>query len=145
MILSKKLLIWILVTHFLIIIAAGHGGGPLGLVAIFFLSEMFNHQSMPVNHMLRSAAAISAAFTLLGQLLIIVTLFSKTKTYLFIKMLGIIILILGYVFILIYLWNESTIPITVITGIPFGILVLIFFYKSLKSRTHGDRHLRHTE
>ncbi len=129
----KKLIIWTLITNFLIIVAGGHGIGVLGLMEAYIFSSLFNQNiSKPIIEIW--PLILSAVITFLGQLTLLISFFTKPTLLLNLKIIGVLVLITGYIFLLIYLWTEPTIGASIITAIPFLILASITLFKNLKSK-----------
>jgi hypothetical protein len=132
----KKLIIWTLITNFFIVIAGGHGIATIGLMEGFIFGSFFNHNiSKPSNEIL--FLLLSSAITLTGQITLIISIFCKPSLFIRSRLIGTLALIVGYVFLLAQFWSESTIGISLFTGIPFIILAILLFFKSFET---SERH-----
>ena len=121
----RKLIIWTLISNFLIVFAAGHGGATLGLFEIFMFGSLISRTTNE-NFLL----LISSMLTLIGQVALIFSFFCNPQLSFRLRIIGTLILIVGYFFLLVQFWTEPTIGISLITGIPFIMLAIILFFKS---------------
>jgi len=128
----KKIIIWTLLANFFIVIVAGHGGATLGMMEGFIIAGLFDQSiSRPIGEIL--LLLLSAALTCLGQVTLIISIFSKPKLSFRLKLIGTTFLIAGYGFLLAHFWTEPTIGISLVTGIPFVVLAAILFFKRFKT------------
>jgi hypothetical protein len=130
---SKKLKIWTLITHALIIIGAGHGGAWLLIFEIAYFpyvtKENFSFaQSSDNNHF-----PVVGLVSLIGQAAIICSMLSLNKMARnVLQQTGIVLLWVAVLYI-IYDTKDSYIYLMHISVIPFGICSLItWFGLSLK-------------
>ncbi len=126
----KTLTIWTLVTNFLIVIAVGHGGGPIGLLEVVSILNLLGiDDSFTMENLTTSSLFWSIILVLVGQVIIITTLIKKVKHWLYFKLIGIMLLLVSYIFLLAFVWNEGTASVSIVTGTPFLVLCGILIYK----------------
>ena len=126
----KRLAIWILVAHLFIVIAAGHGIGTIGLLELGTIADAFGSKYLfSPQDFFKHPLFWVVAITLLGQSLFLVSFFKKHFNFLIIVGLG--TLIISFLTLIYYLREQETLNVTVITGLPFLVLCLIFIYKNV--------------
>lgn len=131
----KRLSICTLITHFLIVIAVGHGGGTIGLLEIFSILNLLGvDDSFTMENLTTSSLFWSIVLVLIGQALVITTLFKKMQHWVHLKLMGIMLLLVSYIFLLAFVWDEGTASVSIVSGTPFLVLSVILIYKHLSSK-----------
>jgi Ca2+/Na+ antiporter len=117
------------------VIAAGHGIGTLGLLALYGIGEVVRGDSF-----FQSVIGYAGVANLLGQVLLIAALFLKHKrSVIFLRLLGLFFLVLAFCILLSFLWHERTVAVTAVSGIPFIVLSILLVYKSLKNNPQTEQ------
>lgn len=119
-----------------ILVGYGHGFGPIGIIEIIVIPNIFLGDSYIQNSYERDMFT-SALFLLIGQLILISSLFLKNQKRKFIEIAGIIILLIGF-YILVFPMNDSLRRFSFYSGLPFlviGVITLITRVVKLKKRT----------
>lgn len=125
---TKKLKIWTLITHGLIIIGAGHGILFLFIIEIFsfpyLTKDSFNFSFNGVdNHF-----AVVGLLSLLGQIALLFSLFNHRQNLKDIfQILGLISFWLSIVYFTYDTTKDSYTHIALVTTIPFAICTIITF------------------
>jgi hypothetical protein len=126
----KGLAIGILVAHFLIVMAAGHGIGTIGLLQLVTIADAFgSNDFFSPKTFFEHPLFWVVAVTFLGQSLILVSLLKKH--YNLFSVAGIGMLFIAFLILVYYLKEQETLNVTIITGTPFFLLCLIFTYKNI--------------
>ncbi len=134
MIQTKKLKIWIIVTHALIIVGMGHGGACFGLLEIIgfsgTLKQLFTFHFIELSNIF----SVITFLMILGQAMIIVSLYQTNKIRkLILYVVGIIFLWLSLFCFMYYASNEESAAFLPLFCLPFFVCTIIaFFGKSLK-------------
>ncbi len=127
----KKLTMWTLISNLLIVIAGGHGGGPVGLLEIVSILNLLGlDNSFTINNLAASSLFWSIILILISQASIITALFIKKGSF-YLKLAGILFLLVSYIILIAFVWNEGTASISIVTGMPFLVLSGILLYKHL--------------
>ncbi|MBI3259108.1 MAG: hypothetical protein HYZ54_06520 [Ignavibacteriae bacterium] len=114
----------ILILNVCTIIGAGHGILPLGVLEVFWLSSVLGSEQN-----LQQLAIVIVFVTLVGQISLLTALFmQEQQTIRRAQIIGTILLLFGFVFILGSKENEAGF-ITFILGIPFLYVSLKLMYK----------------
>jgi hypothetical protein len=125
---------WTITTNLLIVIGAGHGIGVLGLIEILLLPTRLEEGitfSIHASYDERLGAA--ALLSLFGQLLMISSYLMSTAFYKFlIKLYGIVILWVGFIYLTYDFTSNTAATLGLITGIPFMILSTLLMIKLLR-------------
>jgi hypothetical protein len=138
MLTHKKIKIWTIILHGLIIIAAGHGIAPLFMLEAFYIFNMKIadfHFSFSADHDHFGAAAFTA---LPGQVATILSLFivKKNRKMAF-HLSGLCMFWLSFAYLGYDAANNSRIQVAWFTAIPFFICtILTFTGKYLKRAYH---------
>jgi hypothetical protein len=81
---------WTLVANFLIVIAAGHGGSPIGLLEVLVILNMAGMSAAPGEEgFFSSPLLVVGLLTMIGQVLVITAQLTKHKLSFLIKLIGI--------------------------------------------------------
>jgi hypothetical protein len=127
---TKKLKIWTIVTHGLILVGAGHGGLVLFLIEIFFpysiIQNISGSSAGSENIVLVVVVGLLMA---LGQSLIvfsIVTKIQKLKTFAYI--VGLVVLWLSYVYFIYDSMNDRDVYVGIPFAVPFFVCTIIVFF-----------------
>lgn len=125
---TKKLKIWTIITHALIIVGAGHG------VFFFFLIELIWLPYITKNNFSFSFSTADNHFPTIGLLmllgqaaLIISILHQKQNTKNLFHLIGICLLWLGIIYFIHDTNKNTNIHFGLITSIPFAICTLVTF------------------
>jgi hypothetical protein len=124
----RVLTVWTLILNSVIIIGAGHGIVPLGVLEILWLYSLFGTEQYPLH-----SSVVFVLCTVAGQAFLINSLFIKYQRVSSIQILGLILLWIGFLFLINSEINESGF-VSFIIGIPFLILSGKLFHRtSIKS------------
>ena len=128
----------ILLTNFIICVAAGHGAGPLLLLEIFFFEELLsfnkNTESFYTTFPKFSFAnpyedmiLYFILFSALGQIFFLISYFKffRERVKRITRFLGILLMLFGFFLITKNLFHDGLAIFSFVTGIPF--LWLVFF------------------
>jgi hypothetical protein len=135
----KSLTVWTIVLNFFIIVGAGHGMLCIGLLEIFsIVGVMTGHNinddyfslSLTVSYD-KSLGAV-ALFSLVGQMLLIISFFIKGQKYFWTKLLGLFFLWIGFYYLTHNIFNDSLSQVGFFVGIPFLISSGLLTYKMTK-------------
>jgi hypothetical protein len=134
-----------LVANLLIIVGAGHGIAPLGLLEIagfrFFYELGTANFSWSLLADYDGSLDAAALFSLAGQLLLAGSFFIKTKkhsTTLIIT--GLALLWMGFLYLAHNVFNSHAAVVSFTTGIPFLLISGILLYRILKDRKTAGPH-----
>ncbi len=132
---SKGLTICMLIANCCIMIAVGHGAGPLGLLEIVSILNLIGiDDSFSPSELMDSPLFWICIVNLAAQLLTIRQILVKqTKRLLSIDVT--LILIANLIVLLTFLRSESTFMITLISSLPFAILALFLLFRISKRQT----------
>lgn len=122
----KKLKVWTIILHGLIIIAAGHGIPPLFMLEAFYFFNIKMADfdcSFSADHNHFGAMALTA---LLGQVAIITSLFIVKRKLVF-HISGLCMLWLGLIYLGYDAVNNSRIQVAWLTAVPFFICTILTF------------------
>lgn len=133
----KKLTIWTVVLSFFIIIGAGHGVACLWLLEIAGLLHKFNigsvHFSFSLSASYEKSLSVAALFALIGHLLLIVSMASKSYKIMFwTKVIGLFILWLSFYYLAHMIFQNDLAQIGFLTGLPFLIISILLAYKLIR-------------
>ncbi len=133
----KKLTIWTVVLSFFIIIGAGHGVACLGLLEIAGLLHTFNIGSVDFSFSLsvsyEKSLSVAALFALIGHLLLIVSMASKSYKIMFwTKVVGLFKLWLSFYYLAHMIFHNDLAQIGFLTGLPFLIASILLAYKLIR-------------
>jgi hypothetical protein len=131
---TKKLKIWTLITHGLIIIGAGHG------ILILFFIEIVSFPYLTKDNFsflfngVDNHFAVVGFLSLLGQIALIFSLFNRRQdlkdTY---QIIGLFLLWLSIIYFTYDTTKDSYTHIALVTAIPFAICTIVTFLgQSLK-------------
>jgi hypothetical protein len=135
----KSLTIWTLVLDFFILVGAGHGLLCIGILEILsiiavvtghFISSGFSSFSLTASY--DDSLITVGIFSLLGQILIIISFFVKGQNKFWIKIVGLLFLFTGFYYLTHNFINDGGAQLGLIVGIPFLILSGILIYKMIK-------------
>lgn len=143
MVLLKRLLLWSVCLHGLILISLGHGGGFLFFVDLFALVEFTEFVNERNFNPLTLGSAHNMGFIVLlsffGKLFAIIALFIKRKKrFLILSFIGLIQLWLSYLYLSYHFTSDNAAYTAFITGLPFlilSILFILFSYMQWKNQT----------
>jgi uncharacterized membrane protein len=126
---SRRLTIWALVANMLILIGAGHGVGPLGLLEIFILTKPSSfvdkltfslHESY--DHLLLSAMIL----TCIGQIALVGTLVvNQALLKLVALIIALVLMYIGVLYLSVNMQENTASMMSFVTSIPFLVLSLI--------------------
>ena len=128
---SKLKSIGVLLTNFLICIAAGHGIGPIVLIEIFSLYTLVfegeiaynsgNFSNFSFNNSYEDMIMYFLLFSFIGQLFFIVSHFNffKKKTKKTLRFIGLLSMLFGFFLISKNVFNDGLAVFTLVTGILF--------------------------
>jgi hypothetical protein len=133
----KRLTIWTIVLSFLIIIAAGHGIACVGLLEIIGLLHKFNvgteDFSLSFTASYDKSLSATALFALFGQILLIISIASKSYKIMFwTKVFGLIFSWLSFFYLTHNILGDDLSQIGFMTGLPFVIVSILLAYKILR-------------
>ncbi len=143
MVLLKRLLLWSICLHGLILITFAHSGGFLFMLDLAFLSASteffdernFNPFTLDIIHNIGFVVTLS----FLGKLFTVIALFIKRKKRFFIlSFIGLIQLWLSFFYLAYDFRNNNEAYTAFITGLPFlilSILFILFSYMQWKNQT----------
>lgn len=130
----KGLTIWTLIANFFIIIAAGHGIGTIGLLQLVTVADVLGlNNFFPPEQLFHHPLFWVVAVTFLGQLVMLATLL-KNQRLVYIRLIGVVLLLIAFIILTYYLRNQETLQVTVVTGVPFLILSALLMYKHIYKR-----------
>jgi hypothetical protein len=128
MITSRKLKIWTIVTHGLIIIGAGHG------ILFLFIIEILTFPYLTIDNFNFSFSAVGNHFpvvgltTFLGQTALIFSILHNNQKFKNIsQIIGLCLLWLGVIYFTYDTNKDSYTHIALLTAIPFAICTIITF------------------
>jgi hypothetical protein len=129
--------ILILVLSALLIVGYGHGIAVIGMIELIVIPSFFKESY--IQNTYENDLFLAAFILLIGQLLLIVSLFIKHKLKVkgVFEVIGILTLLIAF-FILVYPMDDGLRKIGFYGGLPFlsiAILTLIFHFKTLKNTT----------
>ncbi len=131
MVLLKRLLLWTICLHGLILITFAHSGGFVFMLDLSFLSAStdffdernFNPFTLDIIHNIGFVVTLS----FLGKLFIVIALFIKRKRrFLILSFIGLIQLWLSFFYLAYDFPNNKEAYTAFITGLPFLILSVLF-------------------
>lgn len=133
----KSLTIWIIVLNFFIIIGAGHGIGCIGIIEILSLigtltGQIFDKEdiSFSLTSTYDKSLLVVGLFSLIGQLLLIISLITKKPDKkVWTKIGGLIFLLIGFYYLTHNYFNDDLSKIGFFTGLPFLICSLVMLFK----------------
>jgi hypothetical protein len=133
---SRRLLIWTLISNMLILIGVGHGVGPLGIFEVFGLSNpsafadklVFSlHETY--DHLLLS----SLLLTFIGQVGLISTLaFKQPEPKLIVLIISLAFMFVGVLYLSINMQDYSPSMLSFVTSIPFLVLSVISLVRQFR-------------
>lgn len=131
----KRLTILTIVLNFFIIVGAGHGIGTIGLLEIFWLPQFYSIGTEDFSYSLNSSfdqiLGFVALLSLIGQLLLLSAIFIE-KIALVLSVTGLLILWIGFYYIIHNAFENEKSQISFVTGIPFLISSAILAYRIIK-------------
>ncbi len=134
----SKLTIWTIILDFLIVVAAGHGIGFLGLFEIFWFPQFYGMGTEDFSATLTGSfdnIGFVAFISLVGQLLLIITFILRQQTQIFwTKLLGLVFVLVGYFYLSYNVFYSNISAISFVTGLPFLIVSLILSYRLIKQK-----------
>jgi hypothetical protein len=138
----KGLTIWTIVLSFFIIIGAGHGIGCIGLIEIAAIVSPFTKSNIWTDKFSLSLTAdydnsllASALFTLIGHILLIVSLLVKNvKIRFWTKVSGLLSLWLSFYYLTHNLLHDGLSQFSFVTGLPFLIGSLLLAYGIVRQK-----------
>lgn len=141
MVLLKRLLLWSICLHGLIIIAAGHGVGVIFILDVFsiidfrsFIKEE-NFGLIPTSFF--EVMGIAVVFSVIGKVLAIVALFiKKQRLFFFLSVIGLANLWLSFFYLSYGLKYNNSSYISFISGFPFlglSVLFVVFAFLHIKN------------
>ena len=126
----KGLIIAVLGSSALIIVATGHGVAINFLVAVMAVGSLFHPYGESISGLILAQGIV----TMIGYVcLIIALIFEEERAIL--TPVGVFLLLVGFVVLLVFLAGESTVKITVFSGLPFLVLSMILFVYSITQLT----------
>jgi hypothetical protein len=136
----NKLTIIIVVLNLLIVIAAGHGFGILGLIELFWFP--YNVSKYDIQTSLDSydkSLPFVALLSLIGQIVLLISLLNS-KFQLALKIIGNILLLLAFYLLSKDLRDDEKSCLSFLTGLPFLITSIGLFILMVneKSKTKCD-------
>lgn len=135
---EKKLIIWTIILNLLIIVAAGHGGGFLALIEIFWLPHGYwigtEDFSFSVTSAYDKTLGLTAILSLIGQVALIISLLTKTNNKSLPIVIGILMLWLGFFYLIRLLFIDSASQVGFVTGLPFLIVSGILLFKIFRRK-----------
>ena len=105
------------------IVGIGHGIAPIGLFEIGAFPSFFSESNYSQSPYERDVY-ISAGILLIGQIVIVSSYFLKAKTRHYVRLLGILTLLVGF-YILAFPISDSLRSLAFYTGLPFLLIALI--------------------
>ena len=125
----KSLTIGTIIANLFILIGAGHGVGPIGIVEVFRFNSYFFHEPIKFSGSYDNTIPLSLIISLIGQLLLFVSLFNLPKQ---LKMCAICILWLGFIYLTHNIVTGDKLSwFSFWSGTPFVICSVILFIRTL--------------
>lgn len=125
---TKKLKIWTLITHGLIIIGAGHGILFLFIIEFFSFPYVTKDSFSFLFNDVENHFAVVGLLSLLGQSALLFSLFNRRQELKDIfQIVGLILLWLSIVYFTYDTTKDSYTHIALVTAIPFAICTIITF------------------
>ncbi len=115
------------------IVGIGHGAAPIGLFEIGAFPSFFSESDYSQSPYERDVY-ISAGILLIGQIVIISSYFLKAKTRHYVRLLGILTLLVGF-YILAFPISDSLRGLAFFTGLPFLLIAsisLLFSFNEIR-------------
>lgn len=127
MITNKKLKIWTMVSHGLILVGAGHGVMVLLVIEIFFL-PFIKENSLNFSFDAENHFSVVSLMMLLGQAAMITSILSSRQPVkCILQIVSISLLWIGIIYFHYDTTRNHTIHIASITAIPFAVCTVITF------------------
>ena len=135
---SKTLTIWTIVLNFFIPIAAGHGIAFLGLIEIFWIPNFYDIATEDFSFSPASGydktLGFVAILSLTGQLVLIVSFFTKSHLKVWFHFFGLSLLWMAFFYLAFNIFEDSASQFSFITGLPFFIVSLILAIKIIRNQ-----------
>ncbi|MBN8790103.1 MAG: hypothetical protein J0I84_23720 [Terrimonas sp.] len=129
---TKKLKIWTLITHGLIIIGAGHGILFLFFIEIFSFPYLTKDSFSFLFNGVDNHFAVVGLLSLLGQIAILFSLFNRRQNLKDVfQVVGLILFWLSIIYFTYDTTKDSYTHIALVTAIPFSICTIITFLGQL--------------
>ncbi len=135
----KSLTISTLALNFFILIGVGHGLACIGILEILsiiavatghIINSGFSSLSLTASY--DESLVTVGLFSLLSQVLIIISFFIKGRKKIWVKIVGLLFLFIGFYYLTHNFINDSGAELGLFTGIPFLIFSGILIYKMVK-------------
>ncbi|WP_271425234.1 hypothetical protein [Aequorivita sinensis] len=131
----KKVKIFTILIHSFIIIGAGHGIGIMGMIDIASIPNLIDNYGFTLNGNFDDNIMSIGLISLIGKILLILSLFVKTnRTKNLTGLIGLLLLWISVYFLTSGNWNyDSLYELAFWTSIPFLISSIVLTYLILKN------------
>lgn len=135
---SRKLKIWTIITHALIVVGFGHGILFFGLIEILFFHYITKeHLDFSLNADFGSHLPVIGLITFLGQLALLLSILKKKNNFkILLQIIGLGFLWLSIMYFILDAGKDNYIHFGTLTCIPFVICTTITFFGQFFKRTY---------
>ena len=135
----KRTLIFVLVFHALVMVAGGHGAGPIILIELYPVSILLE-RSIATDKLFQSTREIHlltiSITAIIGQIMIVRSIITRRRFGSPLVIAGMIFLFVA--FLLTMLFSPEYYQVTIITGIPYLVSIIVWIYKIVKQKSDNQ-------
>jgi hypothetical protein len=133
----KSWTIWTITLNFFILIGAGHGLACIGLIELAGLFYGYrlgeNPLSFSLTNSYEKSMGVSALFSLIGQIFLLLSLLlKKYNTIFWTRIIGLVLLWVGFYYLTHNFSDDPASQLGFFTGLPFMIMSIRLVYQTYK-------------